>query len=137
MTDQVDYLDLDDVLACARAALGRPPQARDWGLIASALARPRASALGNEAYPDVVTKAAALLSSLITNRALVDGNKRMALVATRLFLGLNGVPVVASDDEKFDLVLDIAEGRLRSAAEVADRLRPLTRSARQRPVAVP
>ena len=50
----------------------------DYGLIDSALARPRASVFGQGAYPDLHLKVAALLHSLARNHALVDGNKRLA-----------------------------------------------------------
>lgn len=59
-----DYLDLEDLLAAAKAALGRAPEVRDWGLLEAALARPRASVYGQDAYPDLHEKAAALLHSL-------------------------------------------------------------------------
>ena len=71
-------------------AVGRYPEVRNWGLLESALARPRASVFGEEAYPGLTGKAAALLHSLATNHALVDGNKRLGLVAVLLFYGMNG-----------------------------------------------
>lgn len=120
------FLDLDDIVVVATAALGAPPQVRDWGLLEAALARPRATVFGQDAYPDTLAKAAALLSSLVNNHALVDGNKRTALVATRLFLALNGVRFIGTDDDKFDLVLDVAEGQLDDVDGVTERIRRLT-----------
>lgn len=101
---ELDYLDLDDVLAAAAAALGRAPAVRDWGLLDAAVNRPRAVAFGQEAYSGVHEKAAALLESLVRYHALIDGNKRLGWVATRLFYVLNGhdlrAPTV-DDGERF------------------------------------
>jgi death-on-curing protein len=104
--NEVDYLDLEDLLRLVRI-LGVGP-VRDVGLLDSAAARPRSSAFGEDAYPTVDLKAAALLHSITNNHALVDGNKRLAWLATTVFLDLNGVAVDLSDDEAFRLVWDIA-----------------------------
>lgn len=119
MTDDVVYLELDDLIAAARASLGHQPEIRDAGLLESALARPRTSVLGADAYPTIHEKAAALVSSLVTHHALVDGNKRLGLVAVRLFYALNDYRFVASDDAKFDLIISLADGRLRDIPDVA------------------
>ncbi len=119
---QVVHLDLDDVLAAAEAFLGRRPEVRDYGLLGSALARPQSTVFGADAYPDIHGKAAALLSSLVNNHALVDGNKRLGLVSVRLFYGLNGYLFRATDDEKYDLVMIVAEGRSEDVAGLAQRL---------------
>lgn len=108
-----EYLDLEDLLAAAQAALGRAPEVRDWGLLEAALARPRASVYGQDAYPDLHEKAAALLHSLARNHALLDGNKRLAWVATRLFSVFNDHDLRrASLDEGEAFVVAIAAGRL-------------------------
>ena len=78
------HLDLDDLLHVAERALGEV-LVRDMGLLEAALARPRATAFGSDAYPDLHTKAAALLHSLATNQALVDGNRRLALAGAIAF----------------------------------------------------
>lgn len=85
---------------------------RDEGLFFSGLARPAASAFGRDAYPDLGLKAAALLNSLARNHALIDGNKRTAWILTVAFLNLNGVDIDMTQDEKFDLVLGVAAGKL-------------------------
>jgi death on curing protein len=109
MSDSVEYLDLDDVIDLARAMLGDPPPIRDVGLLGSAVARPRTTAFGQDAYPDVTTKAAALLQSIVNNHALVDGNKRLGWLATAVFLELNGVKASrASNDDVYELVMWIA-----------------------------
>ena len=109
MRDRVEYLDLDDAVELARILLGDPPPIRDIGLLGSAVARPQTTLLGEDAYPDVLTKAASLLQSIVNNHALVDGNKRLGWLATAVFLELNGTSVArAANDDVFDLVMNVA-----------------------------
>lgn len=115
----VEYLDLDDLLGMVRA-LGAGP-VRDLGLLDAAVARPRSSAFGTDAYPTVATKAAALLHSVVRNHALVDGNKRLAWLAATVFLDLNGEPSDLSDEEAFQLVMEAAQGDL-DVEDIAARL---------------
>ncbi|MCA1705571.1 MAG: type II toxin-antitoxin system death-on-curing family toxin, partial [Actinobacteria bacterium] len=76
----------------------------------------------SDAYPTLHTKAAALLHSLACNHALVDGNKRLALLATYVFLNINGQELDATQDEVFDLVMSIADGSLADVEKIAERL---------------
>jgi death on curing protein len=108
VTAEVEYLDLEDALLLIRR-LGIGP-VRDVGLLDSAMARPRSSAFGVESYPTIKIKAAALLHSLAGNHPLVDGNKRLAWLATVVFLDLNGHEPKGSDDEAFDVVWEVASG---------------------------
>jgi death on curing protein len=109
MTDPVEYLELEDLVDLARTLLGDPPPIRDIGLLGSAAARPQTTAFGRDAYPDVITKAAALLQSTVINHALVDGNKRLGWVATAVFLELNGVNAArATNADVYDLVIWVA-----------------------------
>lgn len=85
---------------------------RDEGLLFSALARPSASMFGVDAYPTFPLKAAALISSLAQNHALFDGNKRTSLYLTFIFIRLNGYELTFTNDEAFDLVLNVAQSRL-------------------------
>lgn len=117
------FLDLDSLIHIASRTLGAEPVVRDYGLLESALARPRASAFGEEAYPDLHAKAAALLHSLARNHALVDGNKRLALAATLVFVGVNGQRLTLTNDEAYDLVIAVATGELDDVAKIADVLR--------------
>ena len=117
-----EYLDLEDLLAAAEAAVGGPAEIRDIGLLQAAAARPRATAFGEEAYADLDRKAAALLHSIVTSHPLVDGNKRFGWVAVRLFYRMNEADLQADADEAFDVVVAIADGRLREVAEIAVRL---------------
>ena len=87
MTRPVEFLDLDDLLALATRPLGDPPPVRDVGLLGSAIARPRTTVGGQDAYPTSWLKAAALLQSIVNNHVLVDGNKRLGWLATAVFLG--------------------------------------------------
>lgn len=118
-----EFLDLDDLLDIAREAVGRDVVVGDYGLLESALARPRASVFGHDAYPDLHLKAAALLHSLARNHALVDGNKRLAWTACRTFLAINAHWVSAPEDERFDFVIGVATGAMTGLDEIAQRLR--------------
>lgn len=125
--EPVEYLELDDLLVAADAFLGHPPEIRDYGLLESALARPKAAVFGEDAYPTIHQKAAALFDSLVNNHALIDGNKRLGWVALRLFYGFNGYTVSASEDEKVELVLAVATGELTEVTKLADQLSALSR----------
>lgn len=106
MSKRIEFLDLDDLVDLARRLLGDPPPIRDIGLLGSAAARPQTTAFGEDAYPDLLTKVAALLQSIVNNHALVDGNKRLGWLATAVFLELNGIKASqASNDEVYELVI--------------------------------
>ncbi len=124
MSDDVEYLDLDDLVAAAEVAVGRRADVRDWGLLEAALARPQATVFGEDAYPSLDAKAAALVHSVVTGHALVDGNKRLGLVALLLFYGLNGYTLTASEDERVELILAIADGGLRDVEKISEHLAP-------------
>jgi len=106
----IRYLTAEDLVALIPLT-GAPTSIRDAGLLESAAARPQASVFGEDAYPDLHTKAAALLESLVRNHPLVDGNKRLGLAATIVFYGLNGWRVrLPHEDAAVDLVLAIDKG---------------------------
>ncbi|MGC4949484.1 type II toxin-antitoxin system death-on-curing family toxin [Streptomyces sp. DT224] len=92
---EVRYVRLDEVLAIARAVNGTEHSVRDMGLLVSAIERPRTDVFGAELYPTPHEKAAALLHSVARNHALIDGNKRTAWLAMRVFLRFNGGAVIA------------------------------------------
>jgi death-on-curing protein len=115
----VIFLDLEALLHIAERTLGHAPQVRDYGLLESALARPRATAFGEDAYPDVHHKAAALLHSLACNHALVDGKKRLALAAVLAFYGINGLRVTLTNDEAYNLVMNVASSQLGDVTQIA------------------
>lgn len=116
---EVKYLNLDDLLGFVRR-LG-VGSVRDLGLLDASVVRPQSSAFGNDAYPTLRLKAAALLHSLVTGHALVDGNKRLGWLATTVFLDINGEPAELGDDDAFGLVVAVAEGSL-DIEDIADRL---------------
>ena len=115
------HLDLDDLLHVARRTLG-VVEVRDIGLLESAAARPRSTAFGEDAYPSIHDKAAALLHSVARNHPLVDGNKRLSLAAILAFYGLNGMQLTLSNDEAFDLVMAVTAGDLDDVEPIAARL---------------
>lgn len=124
------YLSVDDVMAIARIAVRREPTVRDLGLLDSACHRPGSTVFGDDAYPSLTLKAAALLHSLTANHPFVDGNKRTAWLATVVFLRDNGAIVLAPDaydGEVTNLVLAIARGDLRDVHDIAERLGPMMR----------
>lgn len=92
---------------------------RDRGLLASAAGRPRTTVFGEDAYPTLADKAAALMHSIARNHALVDGNKRLAWAATRIFCLLNGRDLVFAVDDAEALVLAVARGDLEVATIAA------------------
>lgn len=118
-----EYLDLDDLLAAADSAVGGRAEVRDVGLLQAAVARPQATVFGDDAYPSLDEKAAALLHSLVTGHPLVDGNKRLGWVAVRLFYLQNGADIRPAVDDAFELVVSVADGILRDVVSIADRLR--------------
>ena len=123
MTDAApgtEYLSLEDLLDLVKS-IGAGP-VRDLGLLDSVCHRPQASFFGQEAYPALAGKAAALMHSLACNHALVDGNKRLALLATVVFLRINGSVLDLTDDEAFDLTMSVAAGQL-DADGIQERLR--------------
>jgi death-on-curing protein len=107
----VDYLDLEDVLRLAASLLGDIPPVRDLGLLGAAVARPSTTAFGEDAYPELWTKAAALLHGIVKNHALVDGNKQLGWLATAVFLEINSVSAsAATNDDVYTVVMSVAAG---------------------------
>jgi death-on-curing protein len=101
-----EYLDREDVLAAGAAAVGAELKVADYGLLDAAVARPQATVYGIDAYPDLFTKAAALLQSLARNHALVDGNKRTAWAAAWTFLYLNDVELGEFDVDDAEVFMN-------------------------------
>ncbi len=116
------FLDLETALAIAARALDAEPEVADYGLLESALARPRATVMGQDAYPSAYGKAGALLHSLARNHCLVDGNKRLAWLATVVFCHINGVLIDAPDDDAYDFVVAIADGTISEVGQIAAHL---------------
>jgi death on curing protein len=127
----VIYLTLPELLHVAERTLGPDYAVRDYGLLEAALARPRATAFGKDAYPDLDAKAAALLHSIARNHALIDGNERLALAAIIAFYGLNGRRLTLTNDAAYDLVISVAAGQLDTVDAIAAILQTATRPRRQ------
>ncbi|NUQ37225.1 MAG: type II toxin-antitoxin system death-on-curing family toxin [Caldilineales bacterium] len=98
---------------------------RDLGLLASAVARPQATFDGNDLYPDLFSKAAALLDSLVRNHPFVDGNKRVGITAAGLFLQMNGRRLSASNAEIEAFTMQVARSEL-TVVQMSDWLRAHT-----------
>ena len=104
----IEYLSEEQVLHLHRviiAAMGGADGVRDRGLLQSAVARPAASFGGQELYPSVPAKAAALMHSLVSKHAFVDGNKRVAIAAAELFLQANAYRLSADTDALEELTM--------------------------------
>jgi death on curing protein len=85
---------------------------RDFGALESALSQPYMTFGGNELYPSLAEKAAALGFSLIQNHPFADGNKRTGHAAMAMFLTINGHKINASIDEQAEIILSVAAGKL-------------------------
>jgi len=109
--EELDYLSIEDLLEIASGVLD-DVALRDPGLLAAAAARPRITVFGDDAYPTFEDKVAAMLHSLVRNHALVDGNKRLAWSAARVFCLLNGRDLTYTVDEAEQMMLEAAAGGL-------------------------
>lgn len=123
------YLTVEQTLAVAGRAVGGPVAVRDRGLLDAAVHRPRAVVSGQDVYPDLFTKAAALLHALVTFRPLLAGNERLAWLATYVFCARNGVELDAVDVDAYDLVMAVAAGDLDDVTIIAARLAYVARAA--------
>jgi len=115
----VIYLTLAELLRVADRAINGEVVVRDYGLLESALGRPKATAFGEDAYATIDLKAAALLHSLASNHALADGNKRLALAGVIAFYGMNGYRLMLTNEAAYELVMRVAKGDLDEVTEIA------------------
>ncbi len=110
------YLTLGEVLELYRRLIeqsGSVPGIRDLGSLQSALAQPHMTFGGQELYPTIAEKAAALGFSIIRNHPFMDGNKRTGHAAMETFLVLNGYEIEASVDEQEQIILRVASGEIK------------------------
>jgi death-on-curing protein len=114
------YLTVEEVIAYHDSEV--EPGVRDTHGLASAVEQPQVSAFGEDAYPDVHTKAAALFRGLAHNHPFVDGNKRTAVLATYMFYGFNGYLLSADKVELIHLVVDVATGETNDVEGIAAKL---------------
>lgn len=89
---------------------------RDGGSLESAVARPQMTFEGEDLYPDVAAKAAALMHPLVMNHAFIDGNKRVGAMALELFLLVNEVELLATDEEWNEMTMEVARGAVAAEA---------------------
>ena len=109
------YLSLSETLELHYRLLvssGGAPGVRDLAALESAIALPHATFEGQNLYPGLITKAAALCFSLVMNHPFVDGNKRVGHAALETFLILNGYEINADVDEQEHTILRLAAGQL-------------------------
>ncbi len=111
MSDPTHYLTPAEIYALAQDAIGHEPDIRDRHLLRSAAARPMLRAFGEEAYPGLLDKAAALMHSLAAHHLFFDGNKRAATRVTAEFLQRNGLQPLWNAAEVQAFVLEIAQNR--------------------------
>ncbi len=116
------HLTLDEALHIARRTVGPDVLVRDPGLLEAALARAATTVDGRDAYATLVDKAAALVHSVVRNHALVDGNKRLGLMLLIVFLGVNGRTLTMSNDQAYEFIVAIAEGRLDDVGPITTEL---------------
>lgn len=123
-----DYPDEDDVIAINLDLLGAASVLRDPGLLASAVFRPQSGFGGEEVYPDIWLKAAALAEGIARNHPFIEGNKRTAWISARFFLALNGITPVEgtlTDERADDFMVSLVEGLYPDTAKAAEALRQL------------
>lgn len=101
-----------EIHSLAIARFGGSDGLREAGLLSSAIMRPAATFDGIELYPSPLDKAAALAESIVKNHPFSDGNKRTGYILMRLQLLESGLDIAASEDEKYDFIIQIAEGKL-------------------------
>lgn len=127
------YLELGDLVAVASRVLGLKVDATlavtELGLAESALARPQAGFQGEEFYPSLQEKAAALMHGLIKNHPFLDGNKRIATISALMFLNINGYDLdLTPPEEAYEFIAGVAAGDIdfgKLTAWIAARLQPL------------
>lgn len=119
------YLTAEEVIHISEVEVG-PDLLADFGLVDAAVQRPMQSAFGQDAYPSIHEKAAALFHSLVKNHAFIDGNKRTAVVALGVFLRLNGWKLAAEQGQIVDLTVGVADGTI-DVVTLAGMLKDLTR----------
>lgn len=109
------YLSVGQILLIHRAQIegfGGGAGLRDRGALEAAVARPAMTFGGDDLYPDLSAKAAALLHSLVMNHGFMDGNKRVGVMAAELFLEANDARLLATDEELGEVTMSIARGEM-------------------------
>ena len=105
--DEVLLLHTDQI-----ATFGGTAGVRDQGLLESALAQPQATFDGELLHPTLADQAAAYLYHLSRNHPFIDGNKRTAFAVMDAFIEVNGYRLILTDDEAYELTMQVAQGQL-------------------------
>lgn len=123
-----EYLDVEQVVYLHRRLMLEESQQSILAApdkLEAAVLRPQATAFGEDAYPTLAEKAAALLESLVIAHPFMDGNKRIAFGAMAAFLKMNNVLVAPDQDAMYDLVIGVASGEIKGVEVIAEALRSL------------
>ena len=126
----VRYLSLAEIITLHKILIekyGGKPGIRDQALLESAVFRPQATVLGQDAYPDLLEKCAVLGFSLIQNHPFIDGNKRTGFGAMHLMLLMNGHDITADSNQAVKMTEKIAQGKLKEF-EIAQWLKKYTKN---------
>lgn len=107
----VRYLSAADIYVINEKIVGHRPSVRDRRLLQSAAERPSIRIFGEEQFPTIIDKAAAILHSLAYHHLFSDGNKRTAREAVVMFLEANGYQPAWHPDDAADFILEIAQGK--------------------------
>ncbi len=116
MTEYLSLVQLLRLHELQSRAFGGSAGVRDRGGAEAALARPQATFGGEDLYPDVESKAAALMHSLVMNHPFVDGNKRAGAAVAELFLNVNGAELESGDEGLVEITLAVARGEASAEA---------------------
>jgi death-on-curing protein len=108
--DEVLLLHADQI-----ATFGGTAGVRDQGLLDSALAQPQATFGGKLLHPTLADQAAAYLYHLSRNHPFIDGNKRTAFGVMDAFIEVNGYRLTLTDDEAYELTMQVAQGQMSKA----------------------
>ena len=119
--EEIKYLGIDQVLAIHETLIeryGGSHGIHNQGLLESAVFRPQASAFGQDAYPTLFEKCAALGYSLIQNHPFSDGNKRAGFACMHLMLLINGYDLKSTSKEEIAITEKVASGKIHEPALV-------------------
>ncbi|TGK86203.1 type II toxin-antitoxin system death-on-curing family toxin [Leptospira montravelensis] len=116
MQDETIFLSIEDVILIHKNQIelyGGAADIRDHGLLESAVNQPMTTFDGVSLHPSLFDKAAAYLFYLCKNHPFLDGNKRVALASSLVFLDINGYDIIDPNETLYDFVIGVAEGKFK------------------------